>query len=185
MSDFKKAFDVLMKLEFSNASNFLHKNKSERDYTIAGIYKYAHPNWLGWFIVSNTLQSNDGNITATSRELYRNTHINELIMQFYMEHFWLRLRLNELHSDNTATEIFLFAVNSGSRNAVRKAQKVVGADQDGLMGKITLGLLNNYNEKEFDLKFDEVEKQFYSDIIARKPSFAIFKNGWFNRAEYV
>jgi lysozyme family protein len=185
MSDFRKAFDVLMKLEFSNASNILHKNKSEMDYTVAGIYKYAHPNWLGWFIVSNALQNNDGNITAASRELYRNTHLKELIMQFYMEQFWLRLRLDELHSDNTATEIFLLGVNIGCRNAVRKAQKVVGAHQDGLIGPVTIGLLNNYNEKEFSVEFDEVEKQYYSDLIKRRPSLSIYANGWKNRAEYV
>ena len=185
MSDFKKAFDVLMRLEFNSPSNYLHKNKTERDYTVAGIYKYAHPNWLGWFIVNNALERNLGDVEAASKELYKSTHLKELVMQFYLEHFWNKMHLNQIHSDNTATEIFIFAVNSGTRNAVRKAQKVVGAEQDGLMGKITLGLLNNFDEKEFDLKFDEVEKQFYSDIIEKRPSFAIFKNGWFNRAEYV
>ena len=185
MGDFRKAFAVLEKLEYNSASNYLHKNKSENDYTVAGIYKYAHPNWLGWFIVNNALERNQGNVAAASRELYKSTHLKELVMQFYIEQFWNRLRLNEVHSDNTATEIFLFAVNSGCRNAVRKAQKVVGADEDGLMGKITIGLLNAFDEKEFDLKFDEVEKEFYQNIIDKKPSFAVFKNGWFNRAEYV
>ena len=185
MADFRKAFAVLEKLEYNSASNYLHKNKTENDYTVSGIYKYAHPNWLGWFIVNNALERNQGNIEATSRELYRSTHLKELVMQFYLEQFWNRLRLNEIHSDNTATEIFLFAVNSGCRNAIRKAQRVVGADEDGLIGKVTIGLLNAFDEKEFDLKFDEVEKEFYQDIINKKPSFAIFKNGWFNRAEYV
>jgi len=185
MADFKKSFDVLMKLEFNNASNFLHKNKTENDFTLAGIYKYAHPNWLGWFIVGNSLQKNDGNVSATSRELYRNTHVQELIATFYKENFWDRMRLDEIKSDNTAMEIFLFGVNSGCRNAIRKAQKVVGADQDGLIGRITIGLLNDFDEKEFDLKFDEVEKQFYANLIKRNPSFSIFKDGWNNRAESV
>jgi len=174
-----------MKLEFNSPSNYLHKNKTERDYTVAGIYKYAHPNWLGWFIVSDTIQRDEGNISMASRELYRNTHLTELIMKFYKEKFWDRMRLDEVHSDNTATELFIFACNSGTRNAIRKAQKLTGVDADGFVGRITIGALNAFNEDEFDMKFDEVEKQFYEDLIAKKPSFSIFKKGWFNRAEYV
>ena len=185
MADFNKAFEVLMKLEFNNQSNFLHKNKTERDYTIGGIYKYAHPSWLGWFIVMDTIQRNDGNISLASRELYRNSHLKELIMQFYKQHFWNRMQLDEINNDNTAMELFIFGVNAGCRNAIRKAQKVVGADQDGLIGKITIGLLNSYDPDKFDMKFDEVENQFYEDIIKNKPSFAVYRNGWLNRASYV
>ena len=174
-----------MKLEFNNPSNFLHKNSTERDYTIGGIYKYAHPNWLGWFIVLNSIQKNDGNIGATSRELYRNAHMMELIEVFYKDHFWDRMRLDEIQDDNTAMEIFIFGVNAGTRNAIRKAQRVVGADQDGLIGKITIGMLNSFNPKEFDMKFDEVEISFYENIIKNKPSFAQYRSGWLNRANYV
>ena len=185
MANFKKSFDTLMKLEFNNPSNFLHKNSTERDYTIGGIYKYAHPDWLGWFIVMDTIQRNDGSIATASRELYRNSHLQELIMQFYKNHFWDRMRLDEVTDDNTAMEIFIFGVNAGTRNAIRKAQKVIGADQDGLIGKITIGLLNSFDTKQFDMKFDEVEISFYENIIKNKPSFAIYRNGWLNRANFV
>lgn len=185
MANFKKAFDVLMKLEFNSPSNYLHKHDTERDYTVAGIYKYAHPNWLGWFIVGNALERKKGDIYAASRELYKSTHLTELVMQFYLEHFWSKMRLNDVHNDNTATELFIFATNSGTRNAIRKAQKLIDVTADGLVGPQTLRALNEYDPHEFDMKFDEVEKQFYADIIAKKPSFEIFKNGWNKRAEYV
>ena len=185
MSNFQKAFGTLMKLEFNSPSNYLHKNKSERDYTVAGIYKYAHPSWLGWFIVNDTLQRDSGNVPMASRELYRNLHLTELVMQFYKEKFWDRMRLDEVHSDNTATELFVFGVNAGTRNAIRKAQRVVGVDQDGLVGRITIGALNTFGEEDFDMKFDEVEIEFYDDLIKKKPSFALYKNGWHSRAKYV
>lgn len=185
MADYEKAFEILMKLEFSNPSNFLHKNKTERDYTVAGIYKYAHPKWLGWFIVMDSLQRNNGNVVSASRDLYKNYHLKELIMNFYKSQFWDRMRLDEVKNDNTATEIFVFAVNAGTRNAIRKVQKLVGADADGLMGPVTLGFINSFDPDKFDIMFDEVELKYYDDIIKNKPSFAIYKNGWKNRAEYV
>lgn len=185
MANFNKAFDVLMKLEFNSPNNYLHKNKTEYDYTIAGIYKYAHPNWLGWFIVMDTLQKNEGSIQASSRELYRNSHLKELIMKFYKENFWDRMRLDEIIDDNIAMELFVFGVNAGTRNAIRKAQKIIGADVDGLIGKITIGLLNSFDSNTFDIKFDELEIKFYEDIIKNKPSFAIYRQGWRNRATTV
>lgn len=185
MDNFQIAFEILMSLEFNEPSNYLHKNKAERDYTVAGIYKAAHPNWLGWFIINDTLQRNKGDVKAASRELYKNTHLTELVMQFYKEKFWDRMRLDELHSSNTAVEIFIFAVNSGTKNAIRKAQKVVGILQDGLVGRMTLSALNNFDRDTFDMKFDEVEIAFYDDLIKRKPSFAIYQNGWHNRARTV
>lgn len=185
MADFKKSFDVLMKLEFNNASNFLHKNTTERDYTIGGIYKYAHPNWLGWFIVLDTIQRNDGSIPIASRELYRNTHLQELVMQFYKEKFWDRMHLDKIIDDNTAMEIFIFGVNAGCRNAIRKAQQVVGADTDGLIGPVTIGMLNLYDAEMFDIAFDSVELEYYDSIIKSRPSFSMYRNGWKNRAEFV
>jgi len=185
MADFNKAFEILMKLEFSNSSNYLHKNSTERDYTVAGIYKYAHPKWLGWFIVMDTLERNQGNMAVSSRELYLNSHLKELVMQFYKSQFWDRMRLDQIRNDNTATELFVFAVNAGTRNAVRKAQKLVGADADGQVGPVTIGLINSFDPDKFDIMFDEVELKYYDDIIKRKPSFAVYKNGWKNRAEYV
>ena len=185
MADFALAFEILMRLEFSNSSNYLHKNKTERDYTIAGIYKYAHPDWLGWFIVSDTLQRHNNNVASASRELYKNNHLKELIMKFYKDKFWNRMKLDEVQDNNTATELFIFGVNAGCRNAIRKAQGIIGATVDGLIGRETIRLLNEYDAKDFDLIFDAVELQYYKDIIANKPSFAIYKDGWRNRAEYV
>ena len=185
MADFKKAFDVLMTLEFNRPSNFLHKNKTENDYTVAGIYKAAHPNWLGWFIVLDTLHRAEGNITLASQQLYKNTHLKEQAMDFYKRTFWDRMKLDKVDNDNTATELFVFAVNAGTRNAVRKAQKIVGVEVDGLVGPMTLKALNNFDSNQFDMKFDEIEIQFYDDLIKKRPSFACYRAGWMNRATSV
>ena len=185
MADFKKAFDVLITLEFNSPSNFLHKNKTENDYTIAGIYKAAHPNWLGWFIVSDTLAKTEGDIRLASQKLHKSIHLKEQIMDFYKRSFWDRMKLDKVDNNNTATELFVFAVNAGTRNAVRKAQKIIGVEVDGLVGPMTLNALNEYDSNTFDMKFDEVEIQFYNDLIKKRPSFAMYRNGWMNRAVSV
>ena len=184
MADFKRAFTKLMKLEFNSPSNYLHKNQGENDYTIGGIYKSAHPLWIGWLIVSVAIEKNN-TLAQASQELYHSTTIQELVAQFYKVQFWDKIKGDSIRSQNTAEEIFLFGVNSGMKNAVRKAQKIIGCETDGMVGPMTLEALNEFHEGQFDMQFDELEKQFYADLILKKPSFKIFENGWNNRAEYV
>ena len=39
---FKRALEILYKLEFNNPQNALHKNPTESGYTFMGIYETAH-----------------------------------------------------------------------------------------------------------------------------------------------
>ena len=174
-----------MSLEFNNPNNFLHKNKGEYDYTIGGIYKTAHPNWVGWQIVLGELASNRENMSLTSSRLWHNKVFRGMVSTFYEEKFWKKMKLDQITHQNTAEELFIFGVNSGSRNAIRKAQKIVGATPDGLIGPDTIKKLNAYDPEDFDMIFDVVELQYYNDIIKNKPSFAMFKDGWRNRAKAV
>ena len=185
MAIFEKSFILLMKLEFNKPSNFLHKNKGEDGYTVGGIYKTAHTNWYGWGIVSASVHRHDNDIKKASTELYNSQPFTRLVAVFYQENFWDKMKLDQINDQNTADEIFLFGVNSGKKNAIRKAQKIVGAEEDGIIGLQTITALNNFDAEIFSMKFDELEKQFYASIIAKKPSFSIFKEGWNNRAEYV
>ena len=185
MSDFKQAFKKLNELEYSKPENYLHKNKGENDYTVGGIYKYANPNWPGWYLVNIAIANNSEDITKASVELFNKAPFREMVSMFYEDKYWNAMKLNQIIYQNTAEEIFLFGVNAGKRTAIRKAQKVVGVKEDGLIGPQTINALNNFPENEFDMKFDEIEKQYYSSLIDNNPSFKIFDAGWRNRAEYV
>lgn len=185
MANFKKAVNTLLSLEFSNPRTFLHKNPGETDYTLGGIYKIAHPHLSVWSIVNAALARNDGNIGDASEELHGSDTVNHLVKEFYKTTFWDKMKLDRVNSDKIATEMFVFGVNAGTKNAVRKAQQIVGVEADGIVGNMTLNALNSYDEDRFDFVFDYVEEQFYNDLIAKKPSFAVFKNGWRNRAYAV
>lgn len=188
MADFDKSFGELMKLEFNSPENFLHKNTGENDYTVAGIYKSAHPKWIGWHAVDIELMNANGDILEASKRLFKSYTFMRMVKDFYYEYFWLAMKLDKVLSQEVVDELFVFGVNSGKKNAIRKAQKLLGFEPrwiDGFIGFMTIAALNAYDPHEFDMKFDEIELQFYYDIIARKPSFAVFKNGWRNRAYAV
>jgi lysozyme family protein len=184
-SNFKKAFDILMGLEFSNPSNALHQNKGENGLTFMGIYQVAHPNWAGWGIIKEGIELHNGNIKEASKELYSSTRIQYLVEDFYKEKFWDRAKLDSVESGKKCEEVFIFGVNAGMRTSIRKTQKLVGAVADGIVGSQTIEAINKFPEGKFDMMFDEIEIQYYADIIKKKPSFKIFENGWENRARAV
>lgn len=185
MSNIKPALDELFKLEFSSPGNALHVNPGEQGYTFMGIYQAANPSLKLWGLVAEALKANDGDIHKASEELYSNPIARGMVQNVYKVSYWDKAKLDNVNSQIIAEELFVFGVNAGMRNAIRKAQKLIGAVPDGIVGSQTIKALNNFDENKFDYMFDELEIQFYDDLIAKKPSFARFKKGWHNRAKAI
>lgn len=215
MADIKPALEKLFNLEFKDATNALHKNKGENGLTYKGIYQSANPEWEGWkyityildflnyYKLEESLTRLDKNIPDNidiikqlekqmsgileyiSTELFNNNKLDEQTIELYYDRYWKPYHLDDLTSQNTAEEIFIFGVNAGMRTAIKKAQKLVGVEDDGIVGKKTIEALNSYDSDLFNMRFDEEEIKHYESLIAHKPSFARFKAGWKNRAHYV
>jgi lysozyme family protein len=185
MANIKPALDQLFKLEFSSPRNALHINPGENGLTFMGIYQVANPTLKLWDIVETTLADNNGDIHAASEELYLDSVARGIVENVYKWNYWDKAKLDKVYSQKIAEEIFIFGVNAGMRTAIRKAQKLVGAVADGIVGSQTIEALNAFDEDKFDYAFDELEVQYYDDLIAKKPSFARFKKGWYNRASAV
>nr|DAO83002.1 MAG TPA: Lysozyme [Caudoviricetes sp.] len=187
MANFKEAMGFLESLEFSKASDILHKNKNEKDITFYGIYKYAHPSWAGWDKVLKAIDKM-GNLEKASVLLSKDSDLKELVYKFYKDEFWDKMRLDELISQKIADEMFIFGVNADYPPAIKLAQKIVGfsgKDIDGRVGVKTLQALNAYDPSKFDKEYDEGEKRYYTAIISANPQFRIYADGWRRRAEAV
>jgi hypothetical protein len=185
MANFRKAMAELSKLEFSSSRNFLHKNPGEPGYTVGGIYQTAHPRWGGWSFVSGALEKSGGDIKEASSELYHDPAFRNIVSSYYKANFWDTMRLDDVDHQNTAEELFVFGVNAGQKTAVIRAQEIVGAVADGVIGPKTIKALNDFDEDDFDMKFDESEIDYYDGLIRHRPALAVFKNGWRNRANAI
>lgn len=181
MAKFNKAFQILMRLEFSHPENALHKNPTEDAWTFMGIYQKAHPNWSGWDEVLGAL-ANDTDIKKISRGLYESENLRTEVFKFYKEAYWDRMRLDEISSQIKANEMFIFGVNVGIRPAVRAAQQIVGIVDDGIVGNQTLAAINRFDEARFDKEFDRAELEYYNGLMQKNPKLRIYANGWRNRA---
>lgn len=185
MADLNKAMVLLKQVEHSNRNDkLLHKNKGEIGLTFFGIYEGAHPKWKGWNIIKRYLEFTP-DIKQCSKILANVTDLNKLVCEFYKEEFWDKARLDEVNSQKIADEIFIFGVNANMKVAVIKAQFLVDAKPDGVLGNKTLALLNKYDENKFDILFDEEEIKYYDKLVTLHDNFKINETGWHNRARAV
>ena len=185
MADLKEALGILYKLEFSNRKNALEKNPTEDGLTWKGIYEKAHPTWDGWKIIKQKLRQYNGDMALTSDMLYDNERLEELTVNMYRRNFWDKMKLDKVHSQGVANEIFLFGVNAGVSKAVKLAQRIVGVLQDGIIGTQTITAINTFDDTVFSENYDILEQEHYEHLIIQNPKLAIYARGWKNRANYV
>lgn len=185
MADIKLSMELLKQVEHSGKTDkLLHKNKGEIGLTFFGIYEGAHPNWKGWSIIKRYLEFTP-DIKQCSKILANVTDLYALVCDFYKEEFWDKARLDEVKSQKIADEIFIFGVNVGMKTAIIKAQFLIDAKPDGVLGSKTIALLNKYDEDKFDVLFDEEEIKYYDKLIKLHSKFKINEAGWHNRAKAV
>lgn len=182
MADFNLSYKNMLNLEFDAPKNALHRNKSENGLTFMGIYESANPEFCGWQKIYCTLKT-CGQMEKASEILYNDEELRLKVEKFYKNKFWDEMKLDFVLPYRTADLMFKFAVNVGTKRAVKFAQRIVGVRTDGIVGKNTLKALNGYNPVKFENEYKAAFKKFYNDLAAKKDRHKIFLNGWLNRVK--
>ena len=169
-----KNFEIIIKKVIQNEGGYdLHEVPGDRGgRTFAGIAENFWPDWEGWQLLDNGTP-------------WVHPELTELVYKFYKLHFWDTQNLDLIDDIKVAYSVFDFCVNSGSRTGARLAQRVVGAKEDGQIGPITAGLINQKDPELFDKQF-ALEKMYrYAAIVRSDHSQAKFIGGWANRTARV
>jgi lysozyme family protein len=170
MANFIKAYEKMIRNEGGYVN---HKVAGDRGgQTFAGIARRFHPNWEGWHLID----MNESNREESNRE-----DIIPMVMSFYREKFWDRLKADQIHNQLIAESLFDFSVNTGLTTAIKLAQIVVNANPDGIIGSNTLEKLNATQEQLFITKYALAKVARYTNIVKRDRSQKKFLLGWLNR----
>jgi len=178
MADINKALKKLWQVEFSGRiDRMLHTVKGDTGgMTYKGIARNYHPKWEGWaFIDANT----------NTAMLEENSVLQDMVEGFYFKNFWRPIKGDEIAYQAVAEELFLSAVNIGTKKAVMLAQEAVGVKIDGVCGSKTLLAINSVNASDFCEKYTELEMKNYEKIVERNPSQGKFIKGWTARANVI
>jgi lysozyme family protein len=156
--------------------------------TMLGVSRNNFPHWPGWPIV-DALKKQPGFPTTANA----NTRLKELSAAFYKENFWDVFRLDEVHNQAIANEVFDTAVNMGTARAAnflqrainvtnRRAQFAPDIQADGKIGPATIAALNAHKRPQLVLKvLNALQGEFYVRLAERKPDQEAFMESWLSR----
>lgn len=94
--------------------------------------------------------------------------------------YWDKCNADKIDNQAVAEILVDWCVNSGM-TALRKVQEILGCKPDGIVGPITLSMINTSDPKSLFDRIKAARNQFYINIVKRNPSQKIFMNGWMNR----
>jgi len=172
MADFKIAYNKTSVFEGGYA-NVKQDNGGE---TYKGISRKFFPKWSGWKIIDKFKSNKD-----FPRCLNNNIDLEKLVQSFYMINFWNKIRGDDIKSQKIANNIYDFAVNSGVKRSIKYIQLILNIRPDGIFGKITLDLLNTYDEDSFIDLYKKARLRFINKIVLNNPSQKKFLAGWTKR----
>lgn len=170
---FKKGIDV------EGGYHLINVSGDTGGETYAGISRNNHPHWLGWGKIDND---------------QFDSQLIEFVKSFYEHKFWNKILGSQINSQKVADDIYLAAINIGSKHSIKITQSIINCKQDGIFGKITLRTLNNFIKDKKDiflLKFQLLNIFRYKDICLhdkRRKEDKIKSNlkflcGWINRIQ--
>lgn len=102
-------------------------------------------------------------------------------MDILKTYYWDRWQADRISNQSIANILVDWVWASGA-HGIKRPQRLLEVEDDGIVGVITLSALNSYtNQHElFEIiKADRVK--FINDICLRRPVNAKFKRGWLNR----
>jgi lysozyme family protein len=165
MADFNKAIAFTLKWE----GGYVNDPVDVAGATYRGLTRRDNPKWSGWAAIGQ-LQPRTGTIYQS---------LEDSVKEQYRTKYWGRIE--EICNDTVAAFVFDYKVNSGSK-AIKTLQRIVGTDDDGILGSDTINKTNNYNGNLIAALLQS-RRQFYYDIVHNNPSQKKFLNGWLNRID--
>ena len=145
--------------------------------TYKGIARNIFGKWEGWTTVDQLKRK-----SGFPASLDRNQELQASIELFFRANFWDRIKGDDINDQDVANSIFDFAVNAGAGTSCALVQHVVEVEADGVMGKNTIGALNEREPEYIMSAFTVAKIARYLSIVNRRPSSRKFFYGWVSRA---
>lgn len=172
-------FTIASKLTHFNEGGYGVTPGDHGGETAYGISRKFWPNWNGWKAVdiAKSINPIPGSI---NRMLNTNDKFQGLVQAFYKKNFWDVNNLDKINDQQLANSIYDFGVNSGVGEAAKMLQRAVGTNIDGIIGPVTIGLINSANAEKLYNEFNDLRKEFY-EALALKYDQHQFLASWLSR----
>lgn len=105
----------------------------------------------------------------------------------YHKEWWEKYGYENIENQEIANKVFSLSINMGPSTAHIVAQRALRASgyrvkEDGIIGQKTILAINNVTPRLLLCCIRAEAAGYYRYLIAKKPAFKIYENGWLNRA---
>jgi len=191
MSDFEDSYKKLI----GHEGEYSHDPNDNGGETYKGISRVHHPDWEGWKIIDEA--KNKPNFPINLRS---NQELENLVMVFYKQYYWDKIKLDNINSPKIKYELFEIGVNMGLGIAVKFLQESINLlnrnkknytniEVDGNIGTDTLlktqKLLDIGDEHILFNLINMLQGERYIEICRRNETQETFIRGWLNRIDIV
>lgn len=130
-------------------------------------------------------KDNDGDIDVADLKLLTKSDVQIVLKKYY----WDRWKADEIRNQSIANILVDWVWGSGVYG-IKIPQRILRVPEDGKVGTLTLGALNNWhhvNNSTQKVLFETIKEErnhFIDAIIAKRPEQKRFEKGWRNRINY-
>ena len=130
-----------------------------------------------------TLQARRGNgLTAEDVRGLQEEEARSIYRDEYLE----KPKINKINRVSLRVFVLDSAVQHGPARAIRWLQKIAGAPVDGILGPVSLQIINGLDSSVLYRRMVAERCRFYGKLITKDPTQAVFAAGWANRiAEFI
>lgn len=162
------SFDRALEIVLSHEGGFSNHPEDPGGATMMGVTKQVWEAWVGK--------------PVSVKEMRALTF--EDVKPLYRTQYWDVLRADEMPR-SVAICVFDFAVNAGVSRAARYFQRIVGSEQDGIIGRYSIDSMIIYFEsktvRSLIEKYQDMRRSYYRIL----PHFKEFGNGWLARVDDI
>jgi lysozyme family protein len=124
----------------------------------------------------------DGNGRLTANDL-RLTVLQD-VKPIYRQNYWNLCKADNITNQEVAELLVDMIIHCGvgfNAQHIKAFQRIVGANQDGKVGPLTLQATNKGNSRKIYNELSKYRKSFYKKLTLRRPTQKKFLRGWYNR----
>ncbi len=94
--------------------------------------------------------------------------------------YWNRWKADKINNQSMANLLVDWVLASGCQS-IKRAQRVIGVNPDGIAGRATLAAINSQDAKLLFSRLHDARIDYVQEIVRRNPEQQIWLNGWLNR----
>ena len=165
--------DILAKFILSYEGGFINHPNDKGEETNKGVT-------IAVWKAKGYDKNGDRHIDVKDLKLISDADAMAIMRKFY----WNRWQADKIEDLSIANLLVDFVWASGAWG-IKIPQRVLGVMVDGVVGTKTLAAINAQEPKTLFAKLKDARLQYINDIIAKNPSFAVFRAGWLRRLNAI